>query len=301
MNISENKTLLKSNIEGLDLFRSGKVRDIYDLGDRYLFITTDRISVFDVVLNQGIPNKGETLNRLSAFWFDHLKNVRPNHLITADFDVFPDELKRHPEIAGRSMIVKKVERIDIECIVRGYITGSAWNEYQSLDKVDGHVILYGNYVPADLVESARFPEPIFTPSIKADEGHDVNISLEEYYDRAGREIGDKIIGASLELYKQAVEYALPRGYIIADTKFEFGLDGGRLMFIDEALTPDSSRFWRRADYSPGKPQESFDKQYLRDYLKSVGWKGQGPPPDLPPDVIDNTAARYREALKTLIG
>ncbi|MBD3169562.1 MAG: phosphoribosylaminoimidazolesuccinocarboxamide synthase [candidate division Zixibacteria bacterium] len=299
--MAANDALIKVELPGLKPLRSGKVRDIYDLGDNYLFVTTDRISAFDVVMKQGIPRKGEMLNRISAFWFDYLEEVFPNHLITADFDKYPDSLKKYEVLRDRSMLVKKVERVDVECIVRGFITGSAWKQYKKLEEVDGRKLLYGNYIPASMVESDKFPEPIFTPSTKEENGHDINISLDKYYELIGKSRGDEIISGSIELYKEAYEYAFSKGIIIADTKFEFGIDNGKLILIDEIFTPDSSRFWRRDKFIPGYPQVSFDKQYLRDWLKNVDWHGEGEPPDLPEEVIENTAAKYREAFTTLTG
>ncbi|MCP4632561.1 MAG: phosphoribosylaminoimidazolesuccinocarboxamide synthase [candidate division Zixibacteria bacterium] len=298
--MTDKDALLTTNFKGLKLFRSGKVRDIYDLGENLLFVATDRISAFDVIMKQGIPGKGEMLTKISAFWFDLLKDVIPNHMIAAYFNEFPENLKEFPNLKGRSMIVKKVERIDIECIVRGYITGSAWKEYKSLDSNAGVKVLYGNKIPDNLIESQEFPEPIFTPSTKADDGHDENISLGKFYEIIGEKRGDEIVNSSIMLYKRASEYARTRGIILADTKFEFGLDDDKLILIDEALTPDSSRFWNVENYVPGKSQDSYDKQYLRDYLKSVGWTGTPPPPDLPDEVINNTARKYREAYNSLI-
>lgn len=299
--MAANDALIEVELPGLKPLRSGKVRDIYDLGENYLFVTTDRISAFDVVMKQGIPRKGEMLNRISAFWFDFLKDVFPNHLITADFDEYPDALKKYEVLRDRSMLVKKVERVDVECIVRGFITGSAWKKYKNLEEVDGKKLLYGNYVSASMVESDKFTEPIFTPSTKEEDGHDINISLDEYYELIGKSRGDEIISGSIELYKKAYDYAFSKGIIIADTKFEFGIDNGKLILIDEIFTPDSSRFWRRDKFIPGYPQESFDKQYLRDWLKNIDWHGEGEPPDLPEEVIENTAAKYREAFTTLTG
>ena len=291
--------LLATDLLELDLFRRGKVRDIYDLGSTLLFVATDRISAFDVVMKQGIPGKGVMLTKLSVFWFEFLKNVVPNHLISADFGSFPPGLRKYPEIAGRSMIVRKLKRIDIECVVRGYISGSGWNEYQTVKAENGMKNLYGNWIPVDLVQSQKFPEPIFTPAIKSDNGHDENISLGRFYDLIGVDLGNLIIQNSIELYERASEYAYSRGLIIADTKFEFGLNDGKLILIDEVLTPDSSRFWNLGKYKPGWGQESFDKQYLRDYLKRIGWNGNPPPPDLPDEVILSTAAKYHEALTIL--
>ncbi|MBD3234718.1 MAG: phosphoribosylaminoimidazolesuccinocarboxamide synthase [candidate division Zixibacteria bacterium] len=283
----------------LTVFRKGKVRDIYDLGDELLFIVTDRISAHDVIMNQGIPGKGEMLNKISEFWFNYLRDVVPNHVITADFESYPEELRKYPQISGRSMIVKKVERIDVECVVRGYISGSGWKQYKNSEPVDDKIDLYGNKIPTGLVESDKLPQPIFTPATKADDGHDENIPLERFYDIVGSQLGDQIIEVSLRLYKTAYDYAYTRGLIIADTKFEFGLDNGQLILIDEVLTPDSSRFWSVEKYQPGRGQDSFDKQYLRDYLSGIDWNKEPPPPDLPEEVIENTARKYREAFNLL--
>ncbi len=294
-----NNTLMSVELPDLTIFRKGKVRDIYDLGDKLLFIVTDRISAHDVIMNQGIPGKGEMLNKISEFWFNYLRDAVPNHLITADFESYPEELKRYPQISGRSMIVKKLERIDVECVVRGYISGSGWKQYKNSEPVDGKIDLYGNKIPAGLVESDKLPEPIFTPATKADDGHDENIPLERFFDIVGGQLGEQIIEDSLRLYQTAYDYAYSRGIIIADTKFEFGLDNGKLILIDEVLTPDSSRFWSVEKYQPGRGQDSFDKQYLRDYLSGIDWNKEPPPPDLPQEVIENTARKYREAFNLL--
>ncbi len=293
--------LLSTDIPELELINRGKVRDIYDLGDKLLLIATDRISAYDVIMKQGIPNKGTILNRISVFWFDYLADVIPNHLITADFSEFPTALKKHLELKDRSMVVRKAKRIDIECVVRGYISGSGWNKYQTVRNNDGIKNLYGNKLTSNLQESEKLPEPIFTPAIKYEDGHDENININRFIDFVGERLASKVIEASLGLYRKAYEYAYPKGIIIADTKFEFGLnDNGELILIDEALTPDSSRFWSVDDYNPGGPQKSFDKQYLRDYLKSINWNGDPPPPNLPDDIIAATAEKYNQAYNLLI-
>lgn len=274
----------------------GKVRDIYDLGDTLLLVATDRISAFDVVMADPIPDKGRILTRLSAFWFRHLKDVVENHLLSLAVEEFPPACRPYREIlAGRSMLVKKCRPLPIECIVRGYLAGSGWAEYKKQGTVCGLAL------PPGLRESERLPEPIFTPSTKATTGHDENIPFEEAARLVGRELAEEVRRLSLELYRRASAWAEPRGIILADTKFEFGLLDGRLLLIDEVLTPDSSRFWPKEDYEPGRPQKSYDKQYLRDYLESLGWNKQPPPPPLPPEVITQTRAKYLQALKALTG
>ena len=272
----------------------GKVRDIYDLGDRLLIVATDRLSAFDVVLPTPIPDKGRVLTQLSLFWFEKLRDIVPHHVISAT--EFPPILAAVSEqLRGRAMLVRRTEPIPIECVVRGYLSGSGWKEYKASGKVCGIAL------PAGLRESDKLPEPIFTPATKAQSGHDENISFEDAADRIGRELAARLREVSLEIYRRAAAYALERGIIIADTKFEFGLAGIELVWIDEALTPDSSRFWPAADYAPGGPQPSFDKQYVRDYLERIGWKKQPPAPELPPDVVEATRARYLEAHRRLTG
>jgi phosphoribosylaminoimidazole-succinocarboxamide synthase len=276
----------------------GKVRDTYDLGDgRLLIVATDRISAFDVVLPTGIPDKGAVLNQMSAFWFNLTKDVVPNHMIRipdgSPEDNLPFELP--PELKGRSMIVKKAQRLDAECIARGYITGTAWAEYKATG------IVCGIRLPSGLVESEQFPEPIFTPSTKADEGHDLNISEEELANIVGAENANAMKVRTLALYKYCAQYARERGIIIADTKFEFGLVDGEAIVIDEVLTPDSSRFWPVDQYQPGRGQPSFDKQFVRDWLTGTGWNKTPPAPELPLDIVEKTADRYREAFRLLTG
>lgn len=290
------EVLMETNLEGVRLFKRGKVRDIYDLGDMLLFVATDRISAFDYVLPNGIPYKGKVLTGLSAFWFEFTRDISPNHMITADVLQYPEELQRFADLLrGRSMLVRKAERIDIECVVRGYIAGSAWREYREKGTV------CGMRLPEGLRESDKLPEPIFTPATKSETGHDENIPVSRMIDLIGRELTDRIIETSLRLYRKAAEYAESRGIIIADTKFEFGLIDGELVVIDEMLTPDSSRFWDREDYQPGRPQRSFDKQYVRDYLESIGWNKQPPIPSLPDEVIRNTSLKYLEAYRRITG
>lgn len=280
----------------LELFRRGKVRDTYIVDDALLMIATDRISAFDVVLPTPIPRKGIVLTQLSRFWFDLTRNTVPNHLITADVAQFPEELRElGPQLAGRSMLVKRAERIDIECVVRGYLAGSAWNEYRSSGTVAGETL------PAGLQQAAQLAEPIFTPAAKNDTGHDVNISIAELRRQVGRELADQLEDASQKIYLLASEFAARRGIIIADTKFEFGFIDGQLCLIDELLTPDSSRFWEAAGYEPGHDQPSFDKQFVRNWLESTGWDKTPPGPELPDDVVAGTASRYHEAFKRITG
>ena len=280
-----------------NLFSRGKVRDTFDLGDRLLIVTTDRISAFDVVLPTGIPDKGRVLTQLSAFWFEKMASVVPTHFLrVADgtaADGLPFELPA--DYVGRSMVVHKAKRLDVECIVRGYISGSGWKEYTETGKV------CGIRLPRDLRESEQLEDPIFTPSTKADTGHDENISYEQLVELVGAEAANVVKLRSLAIYRFAAEYASERGIIIADTKFEFGYLGDEIILIDEALTPDSSRFWPAETYKPGGPQASFDKQYLRDWLDASGWNHEPPAPELPGDVVENTARRYREAFLTLTG
>jgi phosphoribosylaminoimidazole-succinocarboxamide synthase len=268
---------------------------MYDLGDRLLMVTSDRISAFDVVMDALIPAKGIVLTAVSAFWFEHTREVVENHFLGVDLaDALPELAAAHPELAGRSMVVRKTERLDIECVVRGYLAGSGWAEYRREGTLAGERLAVG------LRESDRLPEPRFTPATKADTGHDENISVAQMANLVGADLTRRVAAISLALYAHAEAYARARGIIIADTKFEFGQLDGRLILIDEALTPDSSRFWPADAYRPGGPQPSFDKQYLRDYLESTGWNKQPPPPPLPADVVRNTATRYREAYQWLV-
>lgn len=277
-------------------FKKGKVRDVYDVNDKLLLIVTDRISAFDYVLHEPIPNKGICLTQISRFWFDFFKDTAQNHVISADIGNFPDELKKHREILnGRSMLVKKAKVFPVECIVRGYISGSAWKSY----KKDGSVC--GINLPKGLEESDRFDEPLFTPSTKAESGHDVNISYDEMKKLIGEKDAEKIKDLSLELYNKGAEYALEKGIIIADTKFEFGKIDDKIIIVDELLTPDSSRFWPADKYKPGRSQPSFDKQYVRDYLSSTGWDKNSNPPNLPEYVVEETQNKYREAYERITG
>ncbi len=272
----------------------GKVRDIYDLGDKLLIVATDRLSAFDVILPTPIPDKGRVLTQLSLFWFNLLKDVIPNHVLSAtEFPAPFDKFKE--ELAGRSMVVRKTKPLPVECVVRGYISGSGWKDYRATGKICGIAL------PPGLRESDRLPEAIFTPATKAASGHDENISFEEAAALIGKELAEKVRTVSMEIYRQAAAYAEPRGIIIADTKFEFGLVNGELMWIDEAITPDSSRFWPAAQYRPGGPQPSFDKQFVRDYLERIQWPKTPPGPELPPEVVSATRAKYREAFRILTG
>ncbi|MBX5493440.1 MAG: phosphoribosylaminoimidazolesuccinocarboxamide synthase [Chloroflexi bacterium] len=278
----------------LPLYSRGKVREMYDLGDRLLMVTSDRVSAYDVVMEELIPGKGAVLTALSAFWFRQTAGLVENHLLTDDVATALPELARaHPEIVGRSLVVRKARRIDIECVVRGYLAGSGWAEYQR------NGTLAGEPLPPGLREAERLPEARFTPATKAETGHDENITLAELEWRVGSELSALLVATSLALYQHAEAHARARGLILADTKFEFGLLDGRLVLIDELLTPDSSRYWPADGYAPGRPQPSFDKQYLRDYLDSTGWNHEPPPPPLPPEVVAQTAAKYREAYQRL--
>ena len=283
----------------LPKFSVGKVRDTYDLGDRLLMVATDRISAFDFIMPNGIPDKGRVLTQLSAFWFDRLSDIIANHLISVDEADLPDAVRNdvalRAMLAGRFMIVKKAKRLDFECVVRGYLAGSGWADYQRTGAVCGVTL------PAGLRQGERLPEPIFTPATKAEEGHDLNVSLDEMKRVIGEEMAQTIADASIALYRAAAAYALDRGIIIADTKMEYGLLDGELLLIDELLTPDSSRYWPVADYQPGGSPPSFDKQFLRDWLESSGWNKQPPAPALPDDVINGLASRYHEAYEWLTG
>ncbi|HEY8323048.1 MAG TPA: phosphoribosylaminoimidazolesuccinocarboxamide synthase [Ktedonobacterales bacterium] len=283
----------------LPKFSVGKVRDTYDLGDRLLMVATDRISAFDSIMPNGVPDKGRVLTQLSAFWFDRLSDIIANHLISVDGADLPDAVRNDAALrdmlAGRFMIVKKAKRFDFECVVRGYLAGSGWADYQHTGAVCGVAL------PAGLRQGERLPEPIFTPATKAEQGHDINVSLDEMKRAIGDEMAQTIADASIALYQAATTYALAHGIIIADTKMEYGLLDGELILIDELLTPDSSRYWPVADYQPGGSPPSFDKQFLRDWLESSGWNKQPPAPALPADVVNGLASRYREAYEGLTG
>ena len=292
-----NNSLTTTNFQGLTLFKRGKVRDVYDLGEYYLIVSTDRLSAFDVIMNEGIPLKGKVLNRISAFWFDYTKDIIENHIISMDVDSYPEICQPYKDdLINRSMLVKKAELIPIECIVRGYITGSGWNDYKKTGQICGIKLTEG------LVESEKLNEPIFTPSTKAEIGlHDENITEEQAISIIGEEAYNILKETTISVYKKASEYALTKGIIIADTKMEFGYYNGKIILIDELLTPDSSRFWPLNEYKKGTSQNSFDKQYVRDYLLSINFNKQPPPPDLPEDVILNTSRKYQEALYMLTG
>ncbi len=288
------RVVRETQIAGISPAARGKVRDIYDLGDQLLIVATDRLSAFDVILPTPIPDKGRVLTQLSLFWFELLHDVIPNHVLSAT--EFPPPFDAHrEELAGRSMLVRKTEPLPIECVVRGYVSGSGWKDYRATGKICGIAL------PAGLRESDRLPEPIFTPATKAATGHDENISFERAAALAGKERAWQARAVSLEIYRRAAEYAEPRGILLADTKFEFGILNDELMWIDEALTPDSSRFWPAAQYQPGGPQPSFDKQFVRDYLESIHWPKTPPGPELPEQVVAATRAKYREAYRILTG
>ncbi len=280
----------------LRLFKRGKVRDIYEVDDLLLIVATDRVSAFDVVLPNGIPGKGKVLTQISLYWFREMEDIVENHLVASEVDEYPAVLKEYRDVLeGRSMLVRKAEPIPVECIVRGYLSGSGWKEYRERGTV------CGIRLPEGLVESARLPEPIFTPSTKAQEGHDVNITFEEMAGIVGRELAERLKDLSLRIYRKAADIAERKGIIIADTKMEFGLHKGKLILIDELLTPDSSRFWAVKDYRPGRSQESFDKQIVRDYLLTLDWDKRPPAPPLPDEVVRKTAERYREILEIITG
>jgi phosphoribosylaminoimidazole-succinocarboxamide synthase len=289
-------TLLQIDLPGIPKIKSGKVREIFDLGDRLLLVASDRLSAFDVIMPNGIPRKGEVLTQISFFWFERFAGLVPNHLLAGANDPLPQALQPHAaQLARRCMIVKRAKPLAIECIVRGYLSGSGWKEYQKKQTVCGIPL------PAGLAESAELPEPIFTPSTKAEAGHDENITFEEAAMAIGEGLAIQAHDLSLKLYRAGRDYARQRGIIIADTKFEFGVCDGQLILIDEVLTPDSSRFWPADQYSPGKGQPSFDKQFVRDYLETLDWNKTSPGPVLPDDVVAKTSAKYLEAYERLTG
>ncbi len=299
--MSEQKIVLTTDIKEYPLINRGKVRDIYDLGDSLLFIASDRISAFDVVMPNGIPGKGAVLTQMSLFWFDFLADVVDNHLITANVDEYPEPLKQYRDILeNRSMIVIKAERVDCECIVRGYISGSMWKELLGVRKKGSNVV-HGFKFPADLKESEKLPKTLFTPSTKNDDGHDANISYDQLVEDIGKETAELCREKSIAIYTKAADYAMTKGIIIADTKFEFGFKDGKFILIDEVLSPDSSRFWPMDKYEIGKGQPSFDKQPIRDYLNELKWDKRPPGPVLPDEVIEASAKRYREAQRLLTG
>jgi phosphoribosylaminoimidazole-succinocarboxamide synthase len=288
--------LLETNLPGVKLFSRGKVRDVYELGDKLLVVATDRLSAFDVVMREGIPDKGRVLTQLSIFWFNLFKNEIRHHFVTAEVDGYPAVL--HPfadQLEGRSMLVEKARTFPIECVVRGYLVGSGWKEYKSTGSVCGIKL------PAGLEEASRLESPIFTPSTKAQTGHDENITWEDTVARIGEVSAAKLRDLSLDLYSKGRQFAEGRGIIIADTKFEWGIKDDQVILIDEVLTPDSSRFWPQRDYAPGKAQPSFDKQFVRDYLEALNWNKRPPPPPLPAEVVEKTSEKYREAYRLLTG
>ena len=297
------RIIQETHFAGLTPAARGKVRDIYDLGDKLLIVATDRLSAFDVILPTPIPDKGRVHTQLSLFWFDLLKDVIPNHVLSATDFPSPFDVYRG-DLAGRSMLVRKTRPLPIECVVRGYLSGSGWKDYTATGKICGIDL------PSGLRESDRLPEPIFTPATKAATGHDENISFEQAASLIGADLAELVRSVSIQIYRRAADYAAPRGILLADTKFEFGLLNSAaasanainsLMWIDEALTPDSSRFWPAAQYAPGGPQPSFDKQFVRDYLERIRWPKTPPGPELPPDVVAATRAKYREAYRILVG
>ncbi|MFO7667295.1 MAG: phosphoribosylaminoimidazolesuccinocarboxamide synthase [Desulfobacterales bacterium] len=287
----------ETDLGNIKLLKRGKVRDIYDLGDKLLMVTTDRMSAFDVVMPDPIPEKGKILTQISLFWFDIIKPLIKNHVISSDVNDYPSDCRQYYDILDkRSMLVRKAEPLPVECVVRGYLSGSGWSSYQERGEV------CGIRLPKGLRESDQLPEPIFTPSTKEDVGtHDINIDFDETVKRIGRKVAERVKELSIEIYVKGTKLAAQKGIIIADTKFEFGLIGNDVIIIDEVLTPDSSRFWPKDSYEPGGPQLSFDKQYLRDYLTSIKWNKKPPAPSLPKDVIENTRSKYMEALKRLTG
>jgi len=290
------KPLIQADLPGIKLFKRGKVRDVFDLGDKLLIIATDRISAFDSVIPTPIPDKGKILNMLSLFWFDHTKKIIDNHVVTADVKKYPSELQKYSDILeGRSIIGRKADLIEIECVVRGYLSGSAWAEYREKGSVSGIKL------PSGLKESSRLPEPIFTPSTKASTGHDINITEAEMRKTVGDKTADVLKTKTLEVYKAACRYAESKGIIIADTKFEFGEIDGKIILIDEILTPDSSRFWPKDSYKEGGPQKSYDKQFVRDYLTAIKWDKNPPAPPLTEEVVRKTREKYLEAYRKLTG
>ncbi len=297
--MEKTKTILSLDLAGIPLVKKGKVRNVYEMGGNLLFVATDRISAFDVVMANGIPQKGQVLNMISAFWFDFTKDIIENHVITVDIDEIISMEKRlnsyRGVLAERSMLVKKAEPILVECVVRGYISGSGWKDYQKTGAVCGIKL------PEGLKQSEKLPEPIFTPATKAEEGHDINISQEETKAQVGEEVFEFLKERSLAIYNKASEYAESKGIIIADTKFEFGKVGDKIILMDEVLTPDSSRFWPIDGYEAGRAQKSFDKQFVRDYLEGLDWDKTPPGPELPEEIVLKTQKKYLEAYKTLTG
>lgn len=290
------QALREVTIPGRKPDSSGKVRDIYDLGDRLLIVATDRVSAYDVILSEGIPGKGRVLTQISRFWFEKLRHVVPSHYLSTDVRQFPEPFSRYPDLLeGRSMLVKKAKRFDVECVVRGYLAGSGWKEYQASGRVCGIPL------PPGLELSSKLPEPIFTPATKAEEGHDENIDFARMARIVGAKQAERLRGVSLRIYREAAEHAARCGLILADTKFEFGERDEEIIWIDEALSPDSSRYWPVSGYREGVAQDSFDKQVIRDYLDSIRWDRNPPPPPLPAEVVAKTSRRYEEALAAIAG
>lgn len=289
------RPLMQTNMPGIPLLGRGKVRDVYDLGDKLLIVASDRISAFDCVMPNGIPGKGKILTEMSLFWFDYVSDVVPNHLITSSVDDYPENLKKYrDQLEGRSMLVVKADRIDVECIVRGYISGGGWRDYRKTGAVSGISL------PAGLLECQRLPETVFTPSTKAESGHDENVSFAEVKDMIGNDLAAQIRDLSIAVYEKARKYAETKGIIIADTKFEFGRVNGKTILIDEILSPDSSRFWPMSEYKPGKSQPSFDKEFVREYLNGLDWDKTPPAPELPASIVEKTLKKYREARDLLL-
>ena len=292
----QNPIILETHLPGLEPYTRGKVRDVYQVADRLLIVATDRISAFDYILPTGIPDKGRVLTQLSIFWFDFLREMAPTHFLTARVEDYPEPLRRHADqLEGRSMLVKRARMVDIECVARGYLSGSGWKEYQQ------HGTVCGIALPPGLRECDRLAEPIFTPATKAQTGHDENISFETMAGQIGASLAARLRDLTLEIYTRAARYAETKGILIADTKFEFGFVGSELVLGDEVLTPDSSRFWPAESYQPGGPQFSFDKQFVRDYLESIAWNKQPPAPPLPAEVAARTSEKYRQAYSVLTG
>ncbi|MCX8111372.1 MAG: phosphoribosylaminoimidazolesuccinocarboxamide synthase [Syntrophorhabdaceae bacterium] len=290
------ETLRETDLRDIGAVKRGKVRDVYDLGDRLLIVATDRLSAFDVVLPTGIPGKGKVLTQLSIYWFKQMEGIVENHLIETDVENFPEPLKRYaPMLKDRSMLVKKTKVIPVECVVRGYLAGSGWKDYKETGSICGIKL------PPNLIESARLPEAIFTPTTKAEEGHDMAITEKQLIDITGEKLATQLKDLSIAIYNKACHIAEKKGIIIADTKFEFGMIDNRIILIDEILTPDSSRFWSVRDYKPGKSQDSYDKQIVRDYLNTLDWDKQYPGPELPEEIVEKTARRYQEIFEILTG
>jgi phosphoribosylaminoimidazole-succinocarboxamide synthase len=295
-------SLLQTDLKGIPLFGRGKVRDVYDLGEKLLIVATDRISAFDWILPTAIPDKGKILTAMSVFWFNYTQDVIPNHLISANFSEFPSVLQPFKnQLEGRSMLVKKAKSIDIECVARGYLVGSGYKDYCGQKPTGGKINLHGYLLPTGLKMAEKLPEPLFTPATKEESGHDINISLEQMANIIGKDLANRIKQLTLDIYLKAAYYALEKGIIIADTKFEFGFLNDDIILIDEILSPDSSRFWPKETYKLGQNPDSFDKQYVRDWLESCGWDKNSPPPELPDNVIEKTIQKYKEAYRLLVG